>query len=184
MFSEIPDPRWRRAFEWPRNAWPEVLDSWLLGEDSLTRRLRARCASDGFRVSIWRQGWETPLASEREVLSMAPRTRAWIREVHLWCGTERWVYARTVIPYTTLTGKLRRLQRLGTRPLGEVIFAEPSLRRSAVQVAQLTAPAPMQGDGSGAINTTVWGRRSVFLLQQKPLLVCEFFLPQMTGRLE
>lgn len=181
MFSGTADPRWRSARHWPPNAWPPALDSWLLGEDSLTRRLRARCAGDGFRVSIRQQGWGRPLASERDVLGMAPRTRAWMREVYLWCGTERWVYARTVIPYTTLTGKLRRLRHLGTRPLGEVIFADTTMRRSAVEVARIEVPMAEQDRASRAMNTSIWGRRSVFWLQQKPLLVCEFFLPHMAG---
>lgn len=112
---------------------------------------------------------------------MAPRTRAWMREVYLWCGTERWVYARTVIPYTTLTGKLRRLRHLGTRPLGEVIFADTTMRRSAVEVARIEVPMAEQDRASRAMNTSIWGRRSVFWLQQKPLLVCEFFLPHMAG---
>lgn len=181
MFSATLDLRWRSASQWLRNAWPAALDAWLLGEDSLTRRLRSRCAGGGFRVSILREGWGTPLASEREALGMAPRTRAWIREVHLWCGTERWVYARTVIPCATLTGRLRRLRQLGTRPLGEVIFADMSLRRGSVEVARVEMP---RENAPGVAQASVWGRRSVFWLQRKPLLVCEFFLPQMAGTLE
>lgn len=181
MFSVTPDLRWRNASQWLRNTWPAALNAWLLGEDSLTRRLRARCAGGGFRVSILREGWGTPLASEREALGMAPRTRAWIREVHLWCGAERWVYARTVIPYATLTGKLRRLRHLGTRPLGEVIFADMSMRRGPVAVARVEMPEDRLNRAAPA---TVWGRRSVFWLQRRPLLVCEFFLPQMAGTLE
>ena len=183
MFPATPELHWRDGARWPRNAWPAPLGAWLLGEDSLTRSLRARCAGE-FRVSILHEGWGSPSASERQVLGMAPRSRAWVREVYLWCGAERWVYARTVLPGTTLTGRLRYLRRLGTRPLGEVIFADLSMRRGPVQVTRVASAAGVPEQPSRAADATVWGRRSVFWLHRKPLLVCEFFLPTMIGALE
>jgi len=182
MFPSKPELHWHEAAHWPRRSWPAALEAWLLGQDSLTRRLRACCHGE-FRVSIVRQGWGWPSASERRALGMAPRTCAWIREVYLWCGAEPWVYARTVIPGATLTGRLRRLSRLGTRPLGEVIFADLSMRRGPVEVARVDAAAGAPGSTARAA-ATVWGRRSVFWLREKPLLVCEFFLPDMLGAIE
>jgi chorismate--pyruvate lyase len=90
------------------------------------------------------------------------------------------VFARTVIPVRTLRGRQRRLARLGTRPLGAALFADPHLKRGEVEIARL-APgdgiyehAAVQGAADG-----VWGRRSVFTLKGKPLLVSEFFLPAL-----
>lgn len=183
MISRQADLRWRDAAHGSRKPWPAALGDWLLSQDSLTRRLRARCQGE-FRVSILRQGWGWPSASERRALKLAPRSRAWIREVHLWCGTEPWVSARTVIPVTTLTGRRRRLSRLGTRPLGEVIFTDLSIRRGPVEIARAECAGLVPPQGSSRAAATVWGRRSVFWLQEKPLLVCEFFLPDMPGALE
>lgn len=135
-------------------------------------------------MTILRQGWGLPTPSERRALALAPRLRAWIREVYLWCGASRWVYARTLIPCTSLTGGLQRLVRLGTRPLGEVIFADRSMRRGPIEVARIHPGARVLAPVRSSVKSAVWGRRGVFWLQERPLLVCEFFLPEMVVALE
>lgn len=147
--------------------------------DSLTRRLQRACGPR-FHVRVLAQGWGRPLASERQALGMKRGGRVLLREVCLMCGATPWVFARTVIPVRTLRGRQRRLARLGTRPLGAALFADPGLRRGEVEVARLI---PADGiyeravPGGGA--EVVWGRRSVFTLRGKPLLVSEFFLPAL-----
>jgi chorismate--pyruvate lyase len=117
---------------------------------------------------------------------MAQRERAWLREVYLCCGAQRWVYARTVIPAGTLHGELQQLTRLGTRPLGEFIFADPTLERGDVQLGTVQDATSFAGptDSVASLQGRLWGRRAVFRLQGKPLLVTEFFLPDMVSTLE
>ena len=50
-----------------------------------------------------------------------------------------WVFARTLIPARTLRGRGRRLTRLGSRPLGQVLFADPKVRRDPVEIARIVA---------------------------------------------
>jgi chorismate--pyruvate lyase len=157
---------------------PAQLWDWLLDPDSLTRRLQRACGPR-FHVRVLVQGWGSPLAGERRVLGMKRGGRALIREVRLMCGDTPWVFARTVIPVRTLKGRQRRMARLGTRPLGAALFADPGLRRGEVEIARL-----LPGDGvyEHAVpdsTEAVWGRRSVFTLRDKPLLVSEFFLPAL-----
>lgn len=171
---------WRPARHYLRSAAPAELRDWLLDPGSLTHRLRRRC-DGGFRVAVRRQGWGRPAPDERRVLGMAAEGRALIREVHLLCWDTPWVYARTVIPASSLRGRQRRLAHLGNRPLGAALFADPSLRRGALELACLRPGEPLfERAFAGACEPQpIWGRRSVFHLQDRPLLVSELFLPAL-----
>ncbi|GAA0789684.1 chorismate lyase [Marinobacterium sediminicola] len=135
----------------------------------MTQRL-TRAAGGEFAVRVLSQRWATPSRDEARALNMPPRQLALIREVELLGrnGTP-WVYARSVLPATTLTGRERRLALLGNRSLGSLMFSDPSLARGPLMACCL-----QDDDGS-----QLWARRSVFRLHNKPLLVCEVFLPAM-----
>jgi chorismate--pyruvate lyase len=119
--------------------------------------------------------------SEHRALGMKQGDRAVIREVRLMCGDTPWVFARTVIPVRSLRGAQRRLIRLGSKPLGAALFADPGLRRGEVEVARMSPGEQLfaRAVGSATSSKAVWGRRSVFWLQGKPLLVSEIFLPAL-----
>jgi chorismate--pyruvate lyase len=148
---------------------------WLLDPASLTRRLQQLCG-DGFRVRLIEQGWGLPRPDEAQVLGMDGRERAIVRQVQLMCAEHPWIYARTVIPATSLRGRLRRLVHLGTRPLGAMLFADPGMRRGVVELARVRPGQALYDDAMHAVTErsgAIWGRRSVF----RPLLVSEIFLP-------
>lgn len=142
---------------------------WLQDEGSLTQRL-TRAAQGEFAVRVLSQHWACPSADEARALGMPPRQIALIREVEL-LGRNGvpWVYARSVLPASTLTGRERRLRLIGSRSLGSLMFRDPSLSRSPL------VSAPMRDENG----QEYWARRSVFRLHNKPLLVCEVFLPAM-----
>ena len=81
-----------------------------------------------------------------------------------------------VIPFSTLTGKQRLYANLGTRPLGAMLFADRTMQRDEVMVTSLSGNDLPTGLGLEN-HDTVWGRRSVFRVGGKPLLVSEYFLP-------
>jgi chorismate--pyruvate lyase len=173
------EPRWRAARGAARAAIPAKFRPWLLDEASLTQRLQA-CCDAGFRIERIAQGWMRPLPGEARALGMRPGTAALVREVRLLCGNVPWVVARTVIPRATLTGRHRRLARLGNRSLGAVLFADPSMKRGALEIARLERGEALHAlvtRGLAKAPGELWGRRSQFRLAGKPLLVCEFFLP-------
>jgi chorismate--pyruvate lyase len=159
------------------------LRDWLLDESSLTGRLRAVCAGD-FAVRVLSQAWRRPQTDERRLLGMKDHEFAFIRQVYLLCAGRPWVFARTVIPVRTLSGAERRLARLGSKPLGATLFADRTMERGGVELARIVP-------GHGLFNAAVagleerpreiWGRRSVFRLHDKPLLVGEIFLPPLIG---
>jgi len=158
----------------PRRVW-----SWLTDRASLTARLEAACG-DRFRVELQRQYWGRPTLDEARVLGLHPERFALLREVCLYCGEVPWVFARTVIPRRSLSGRLKALGRLGTRPLGAVLFADPRMRRGPLEIAAIRPGTPLFERATARLDDAppqIWGRRSVFRLAGKPLLVSEIFLP-------
>ena len=157
------------------------LQSWLTDSGSLTARVVAACPGE-FRVHVLRQGWERPLPSERRQLGMRRNVLALVREVELRCNEEVWVFARTVIPASSLRGAARRLTLLGDRPLGAVLFADPTTRRGRMEVARLDGRHGLFRHACshhGLTPSALWGRRTLFCYRRKPLLVNEIFLPEI-----
>ncbi len=173
------DAKWRSVHRLRPGDAPPGVCRWLLAPGSLTRLLQQASGGD-FRVRLLSQRWEMPLADEARLLRMRAKRYAMVRQVQLICGGVPWVYARTVIPGTTLIGPQRRFVRLGSRPLGAVLFADPSMQRSESQVARLEPHTRLHRIATADLDDspgTIWGRRSVFRLSQRPLLVSELFLP-------
>lgn len=153
---------------------------WLLDPASLTQRLQTVCGE--FRVEVLRSSWLRPTLDELRALNLRPGQRALVREVHLLCDGRPWVFARTVIPRETLAGKYRRLTRLGNRSLGAVLFADNTMRRDQVHVARLTPAHKLYACATSSLTSRpkhLWGRRSLFYLRERPLLLSEIFLHDM-----
>lgn len=173
---------WQPGRRWRRQQLDPELRDWLLDPSSLTRRLQERCAGR-FRVRLDFQGWVRPALDECQALGLRRRPLALVREVHLLCDERPWVFARTVIPRSSLRGRERRLTHLGERPLGALLFADPRMQRGEVEVARIEPGTALHAHALGEQETEagpVWGRRSVFWLGRRPLLVSEIFLWQGT----
>ncbi|MDO6524768.1 chorismate lyase [Motilimonas sp. 1_MG-2023] len=161
------------------------LHSWLTDTGSLTERLVASCQQ--FSVRLIGQDFLPVSEVERQALAdskyfnPSANIQYLVREVLLCCDQQPWVFARTVIPASTLTGEERQLAELGEQPLGATLFNAASMTRQNLVVAafssstQVSRVAQQGFDDAGV--TTLWGRRSLFHLSNKPLLVHEIFLP-------
>ena len=175
------EPIWRPRRQILHTGLNLDLAAWLFDTTSLTERLVSACHGT-FSVHILNQGWSHAMLNEVKALSMRANSRALVREVHLLCNNEPWVFARTVIPPHTLKGKQRRLGKLGKKPLGAVLFADKSMHRTEMEIAcikpgqQLYQPATHH---LSHCDKPIWGRRSVFFLNDHPLMVSEIFLPQI-----
>ena len=173
------EPAWLNRGSLRRSAVSQEMRTWLFNDTSLTARLVANC-KEVFRVEVLRQRYARVQRNEERLLNMPHRQRALLREVYLYCGTVRVVYARSIIPLSTLTGRQRQLAHLGERPLGGFLFSCPSMRRGQVQLAEIYPGNPVYNRAMNNLqqtSETLWGRRSVFRLQNKPLIVAEIFLP-------
>ena len=172
--SWLAEPRWRPAPRCQRLK-PAALKPWLLDQSSLTAKLLHASAGD-LRVRLLAQGFARPRRSEQLALGMVAGRHALVREVVLLGRGQNWVFARSVVPVASLSGRLRQLRRLRERPLGEFLFAQPDLQRGVMELSDIGPehrylPLELQ------VKSRLWGRRSVFWLEAKPLLVSETFLP-------
>ncbi len=175
------EPHWSAIQSLQRVDLPPAVAGWLRDRGSLTARLKGVCG-DGFSVLLRHQGWQSPLYSEMQLLAMRRGEVAIIREVELMCGDKALVFARTIIPASSLRGPARRLSMLGTKPLGEVLFSDPRMRRGPIEVARLQPRHPLFVAATASLADrpdSLWGRRTIFYLAGAPLLVNEIFLPNM-----
>lgn len=171
------EPGWRVITSEQACQLPELWRDWLLHQGSLTARLRQRCAGQ-LSVEVLSQDWRVPCRSERRHLALERYQTALVREVILSGHGHPWVYARSIIPSAALECALTPGYTLDEQPLGAWLFAEPSMTRGAIEVAEVTADylgAFKLSSGVGSL----WARRSVFCVHAKPLLVTEVFLPSL-----
>ena len=144
----------------PADAWRR----WLFDSSSLTKLLIQKSGGN-FRVELRGQEWlQLPNPAVRSCFGpLAADHKFWSRKVVLIGDNTPWVLAHTLIPKLSLTGPLKRVLELNEKPLGEYLFSHPDLIRSSIDIT------PTAGDS--------WGRRSLFYLFEKPIMVAEFFLP-------
>ena len=156
-----------------------ALQNWLLDEGSLTAKL-VKLSHGHFRVEVLRQVFGRVALNEAQALGIDPHQLCLIREVILRGQGQPWVFARSVFPVSSLTGSLRHLRKQGSRSLGAFLFSQPHLVRSPIALSLISrhhayVPENLLGDAQA------WGRRSIFSIDNKPLLVSEVFLPGFPG---
>ena len=139
------------------------------------------------RVQVLFQGLRRPDRDERFVFADRGRARVLVREVFLVCGDEPVVFAHTVLDAGSLRGAWRGVRTLGARPLGAALFADPRIARFALRTRKLGWHHELhrrvrrytQRAKTGAAQPSLWARRSLFQLNDSPILVTEVFLPEI-----
>ena len=162
---------WQNYHRVPNLVLSQQWRDWVLDRGSLTQRL-INYSADNFSVKVLQQSTAIPVNNERKALGLGIRQACLVREVALQCHGTPVVYARSVIPLTSLQGPQRQLAHLGERPLGAFLFRHKNMSRGPLEVAPFDHL--LLGD-----NRKGWGRRSVFYLDNYPLLVAEFFLADL-----
>jgi chorismate--pyruvate lyase len=177
--SAVQEPNWVDLNRWRGRYAPAKVDAWLRDPGSLTRALTSTCQGC-FQVDVQQQGWHKALNSECQLLGTQQGLTALVREVKLLCDDVPWVFARTLIPAVHLRGRARRLAYLRNKPLGAVLFADPTTRRLAIEVACLNESHALFQQACSHLAEKpqeIWGRRTLFLYAGQKLLVNEIFLP-------
>ena len=161
-------------------AHPHPLHAWLTSRGSLTSRLKAHASE--FNLVRLKQLAQMPNTDERRELGLRRGELAIVREVLLRDGNASLVFAHSIAARRDLRGVWRGLSRLGSRPLAEMLFSDPTVVRLPMEYRKIDSRHPLyrraQQVAPFAANT-VWARRSVFLKQGVPLLVTEVFLTTM-----
>ncbi|MGZ4982104.1 MAG: chorismate--pyruvate lyase family protein [Methylobacter sp.] len=173
------EPLWLENRSGIRHTLPENVQSWTYESESLTQRLRDYYG-DAIGVKILLQQWNTPFLSERRLLKLHENRYSLIREVLLHADGKPLILARTVIPAKTVKVAKSNLAHLGSRPLGEVIFSYPKLERIEMDVTLIDLPTWTQpAIAEGHIDQPISGRRTVYAIANRQMLVSEFFLPEV-----
>lgn len=153
---------------------------WLIDNGSLTLRLRQRYAD--FSVTLKWLGYASAFLDETMPLGIAPHHTSLIREVLLMGDKGAVVFAHSVFPRNSLRGRWLALSRLGNKPLGASLFANPQVRRTALSYKKLSSHHRLYQHATQHYNhrpTYLWARRSVFSLHGANMMVTEVFLPEL-----
>lgn len=174
-----------------------ALKPWLLDRGSLTKRLQQRYQAQNFAVLPSLQAYQKPLLDEGVALHMVARQHAFIREVLLLGNAQAVVFAHSVLPRSVVRGNVFGLERLGNKPLGALLFANPKVKRTALEYKKLmphhalyqralNSQQQYQGNHPLAqspilpsLPSSLWARRSVFTLNCANIMVTEVFLPAL-----
>lgn len=178
----LSEPNWKSYVRAPYTATPTGLRSWLLDRGSLTQRLM-KLSRGEFKVEVLTQQMASPMLSEIRALGMPLRQKALIRQVILYGCNIPLVYARSVIPVKTLTGRLKNLRKLNNKPLGALLFRDIAMQRGDIEIGCLQNNGYLHQEFANNYDAAVWGRRSLFYLDKKPLLVSELFIPGFNKKL-
>ncbi|QDP03043.1 chorismate lyase [Thalassotalea sp. PS06] len=176
------DVNWVSASLAPKQS---TINDWLLDPTSLTARLKRHCQE--FRVLLLGQQLQPCPAHEAlqnddgsASKGISEGEEVLVREVLLYCDNVPVVFARSLLPSGSLTGEQKALAELGEQPLGQVLFNNPKLTRKVLQVAEIAPSLRLCELAKMAdleVTHSLWGRRSLFHIEEKPLMVAEVFLP-------
>lgn len=147
------------------------VQKWLYSTGSLTQKIE-KYAGQKMRVSPIFEGRKRLNVRQKRYLSL-PNNRpqsAWVREVLLFGKDDEpaWVLAKSVFAFVYLTGQVRQLSNLGSRPIGYVIF-----RRNKAKLIKRWYQYSEKG----------WERTSLYHWQGAKLLITELFLPTLLQHL-
>jgi len=155
---------------------PEKIASWLYDHNSLTKKLESHFNT--FSVQIKQQINTTPLPQLSNLFNNEEKLL--VREVFLQCDNHPVVFAQTEIPFSTLTEQQIALGNIGEQALGNILFQDPTMLRGQIEVTEFKKGSifhELAEDLQQPIEYSLWARRSLFYLNNKPLLVTELFLP-------
>ena len=150
--------------------------SWLYDHNSLTKKLESQ--SRTFHVEVKQQ--VTVKASRLPKSLFLREDNILVREVFLCCDGKPVVFAQTEIPFSTLTEQQLILAEIGTQSLGKILFQDPTMLRGQIEVTEFEKGSlfhHLASDLKQPMDHSLWARRSLFYLNNKPLLVSELFLP-------
>jgi len=160
--SVLKKVQWQEADSFKcHNKWQQY---WLLGLDSLSRRLEQHCQV--LSVSVLDNTHINPSSLTEEETNLLSKEVCLRRKVILKGDQTSWVYGRTLIPLSSLQDQPHDLTRQGHVPLGITVFSAKSVHRDKLQVAKV-----MTDKGE------LFARRSRLWMNEKPMLVAELFLP-------
>lgn len=160
---------------------PSKVRPWLRDVGSLTKHVK-RLSDLPFSVRLLGQQQLVTDYHTMMLLGLKRRDTVIVREVQLMSGDTPWVYARSLIPTRALNPGFEELGRMGQRPLGEKLFTDPEMQRGKIELTRLHRVDALYYRALTSVAArpqTICGRRSLFYGAARPIMVSEFFLPDL-----
>lgn len=154
---------------------------WLIERGSLTKRLQSKTKCFHVKPLAVHDG--LPYLDESILLGLVPHHQALLRDVMLMDDKQALVFAHSVLPHSSLRGVWRGLSRLGSKPLGAALFADPRVLRAPLQYKKIDKHHVLYqalAQQLDQLPSSLWARRSIFQLksayQHQTIMVTEVFL--------
>ena len=139
------------------------IKSWLLEQGPITKRIKSIAE---FRLELIQD--ELSDATDDEILFLKiDSEEIRIREVILYGNENPMVFARTIIPNTTIEKGLKELGKIGNKPLGDILFEKDIFSKEDIVFATFKDEESL-----------FWGRKIKYTVKDQPFSVMEVFLIQ------
>lgn len=137
------------------------IKSWLLEQGPITKRIKSIAE---FRLELIQD--ELSDATDDEILFLKiDSEEIRIREVILYGNENPMVFARTIIPDTTIEKGLKELGKIGNKPLGDILFEKDIFSKEDIVFASFKDKESL-----------FWGRKIKYTVKDQPFSVMEVFL--------
>ncbi len=174
---------WNRVGSGAIHRAPREWQSWLSDTGSLTQKIE-NAIGQKLHVQILRDCPQSLNSDESRYFHFRIR-RCRVREVLLCANGVPLVMAHSVIPTLSSSGSNHSILRLGTKPLGAVLFSKTrkhSKPRPPRDIARLDKNCPLWKKYSkhlANLSSPLWARRTLYRLKGHAILVNEIFLPEL-----
>ena len=174
---------WNRVGSGEIHRAPRKWQPWLSDTGSLTQKIETAIGQK-LEVQVLRDCPQSLNSDESRYFHFKIR-RCRVREVLLCANNVPVVMAHSVIPTFSSSGSNHSVLRLGTRPLGAVLFAKTrkhSKTKPPRDIARLDKSSSLWKRCSknyARLDSPLWARRTLYQLKGRPILVNEIFLPAL-----
>lgn len=156
---------------------PVNVADWLTKTPRLVEALKARYAN--FQFALLSENFAPVAADEKQALALDTPT-AWLRQVTEGTAQQVLVYSRVVIPSATFEAFQQAFSALGDHPIGNyLLYDNPDVTRAAFEFAEVFVGEGYDDALQVLGHSRVWARRSIFRWCNHPLLISEFFSPDL-----
>ncbi|WP_340613366.1 chorismate--pyruvate lyase family protein [Xenorhabdus thailandensis] len=160
---------------YPTEYYSEIEIFWLSTHGSLTSKLRTL---GDYSIELINQ-WECPATShDARILNLSIGSSIWIREVLMCIDNTPCVTARSLTSIQSLQHDWIELTNYGSSPLGNILYNDKTIQRSAFEYAFLVPGDPLEKLSREFDNKekTLIARRSKFSRNDSILCISECFL--------
>ncbi len=159
---------------------------WLKRPGILTKGLRQ---VGSLKINVLKECIESLSLEESLAINQPINTPVWVREIVMRIDDIPCVWARSLTPLTASHSTWKGIRRLNTRPLAEILYHDPTIQRSAFEVASIYRSTQIARSQRKYFPTNKelslnYARRSIFYKKHQPLMVIECFLPAFWQLLE